>query len=389
MRSQIPAADHWAYFDHSAVSPIPKASADAMRQFLGEAESDGDYSWPKWATAAQRLRSSGAQLLHCETSEIALIPNTTFGINLIAHGMRWEMRRGTPTNVVVLENEFSSNLLPWKCLTEYGIEVRQVPVAPHGVVDLNQIRQFIDANTQLVSASWVGYLSGYRLDLAELCELTHQTGAKLFVDAIQGLGVFPCDLSELDIDFLAADGHKWMMGPEGAGLLFIRERNLDSLKPVMVGWGSIEGAHTFSTQTMSLKKNASRFEGGSANHIGQIGFERSLQMLLDLGCHVKTKTSKDGLFGESVLETAAILEDQLKSVGAIGHRDRSVAEQFRSSLSGIVCFEKPGCDPSELRNRLIRDKVMLSVRHGRLRAAVHAYNDISDIDRLIQVIRES
>jgi selenocysteine lyase/cysteine desulfurase len=360
-----------------------------MRQFVCEAESDGDYSWPKWATAAQRLRTSGAQLLHCETSEIALIPNTTFGINLIANGLIWEMRRGTPPNVVVLENEFSSNLLPWKCLAESGIEVRHVPVAPHGVVDLNQIRNCIDTNTQLVSASWVGYLSGYRLDLAEVCELTHEVGAKLFVDAIQGLGVFPCNLSELNIDFLAADGHKWMMGPEGAGLLFIREKNLDSLKPLMVGWGSLEGAHTFSTQSMSLKKNASRFEGGSANHIGQIGFERSLQMLLDLGCHIKTGTSDDGLLGESVLETAAILEEQLRSVGAIVHRDHSMAKRFGSRLTGIVCFEMPGCEPSELRNRLIRDKVMLSVRHGRLRAAVHAYNDASDIDRLIQVIRES
>ena len=112
-------------------------------------------------------------------------------------------------------------------------------------------------------------------------------------------------------------------------------------------------------------------------------------MLLDLGCHIKTETSEDGLLGESVLETAAILEEQLRSVGAIVHRDQSVAKQFGSRLTGIVCFEKPGCDPSELRNRLIRDKVMLSVRHGRLRAAVHAYNDRSDIDRLIQVIRET
>jgi cysteine desulfurase / selenocysteine lyase len=394
MRRQISAADNWAYFDHAAVSPIPKASAEAMRQLVCEAEEDGDYCWPRWAAAAQRLRLSGAELLHCQPSEIALIPNTTFGINLIAQGMRWEERRGTPRNVVVLENEFSSNLLPWNCLTEQGIEVRHVPVAHHGVVDLNQIRSCIDANTQLVSASWVGYLSGYRLDLAELCEMVHEAGAKLFVDAIQGLGVFPCNLSELDIDFLAADGHKWMMGPEGAGLLFIREKNLDLLKPMMVGWGSLEGAHTFSTHGMSLKKNASRFEGGSANHIGQIGLERSIRMLLDLGCHTVTKnygteTSGGSLLGETVLETAAILEEQLRAVGAVVHRDQALAMQFGSQLSGIVCFEIPDRDPSELRNRLIREKVMLSVRHGRLRAAVHAYNDINDIDRLIQVIREN
>jgi len=389
MRSQIPTAEHWAYFDHSAVSPLPKAAADAMRQFLVEAESEGDFYWPRWASAAQRLRAAGAQLLNCQASEIALVPNTTFGINLIANGLRWEQRSGAAANVVVLENEFSSNLLPWNCLSEQGVEVRHVPVAPHGVVDLDKIRMSIDSNTRLVSASWVGYLSGYRLNLAKLCDMVHEAGAKLFVDAIQGLGVFPCNVEEIGIDFLAADGHKWMMGPEGAGLLYIREMNLDLLRPIMVGWGSLEGAHSFSTQVMSLKRNASRFEGGSANHIGQIGLERSLQMLLDLGCHIKTEVTEDSLLGKTILETAAILEDGLRSLGAIVHRDRSLADQFGSHLSGIVCFEMPGVDPNDLRNRLIRDKVMLSVRHGRLRAAVHAYNDNHDIDRLIQGIRKT
>ncbi len=284
-----------------------------MRQFLCEAESDGDFSWPKWATAAQRLRLAASRLLHCEASEIALIPNTTFGINLIAHGLRWERGRGTPPNVVVLENEFSSNLLPWNTLSEQGIEVRHVPVASHGVVDLNQIRKCIDTHTQLVTASWVGYLSGYRIDLAKLCEMVHELGAKLFIDAIQGLGVFPCNLSELPIDFLAADGHKWMMGPEGAGILFIREQSLDLLKPLMVGWGSIEGAHTFSTQSMSLKKSASRFEGGSANHVGQIGLERSVQLLLDLGCHLGSTHNGDSLLGETVVEMANTLEEAVEN----------------------------------------------------------------------------
>ena len=389
MRSQIPTAGHWAYFDHAAVSPLPKTSADAMRQFLTEAELDGDFCWPRWAAAARRLRSAGAQLLNCKTSEIALVPNTTFGINLVAQGMRWEQHRGTPANVVVLANEFSSNLLPWNCLVDQGIEVRHVPVESHGIVDLDQIRNRLNSHTKIVSASWVGYLSGYRLDLAKLCEMVHDAGAKLFVDAIQGLGVFPCNLDDVGIDFLAADGHKWMMGPEGAGLLFIREKNLDLLRPMMVGWGSLEGAHTFSTQSMSLKNSASRFEGGTANHIGQIGFERSIQMLLELGSHVKIPGSDESLLANTILETASILEERLRATGAIVHRDCSLAERFGSRPSGIVCFEVPGIDPNELRNRLIRDKVMLSVRHGRLRAAVHAYNDAGDIDRLIRGIQKN
>jgi selenocysteine lyase/cysteine desulfurase len=384
MRSQIPVARNWAYFDHAAVGPLPKASADAMREFVSEAESDGDSCWPKWASAAQRLRSAGAQLLHCKKNEVALIPNTTFGINLIASSFPWRTHRGAPPNIVVLENEFSSNLLPWHQLSSFGVEVRHVPVDAHGVVDLNRIRSLMDSNTQLVSASWVGYVSGYRLDLARLSELVHGSEAKLFVDAIQGLGVFPCNVEELGIDFLAADGHKWMLGPEGAGFLYIREANLEMLRPMMLGWGSIQGAHTFNTHSMVLKKDASRYEGGSANHVGQIGLERSVQLLLELGCHVEP-----GLLGQAVLETASVLEDRLRGAGALVHRELALASQYGSELTGIVCFELPGRDPNEVRNQLIQDKVMLSVRHGRLRAAVHAYNDASDVEQLVQGIQQN
>ncbi len=375
LRAEMPLAREWIYFDHAAVSPIPKVACDAMREFLDQAQSAGDFYWPEWASRAAKLRSHASTLLHCDGEEIALVPNTTFGINIVASCFDWNQQGNNPS-VVVLENEFSSNLLPWLELRKRGIDVRVVPVDASGIVRFDAIRAMMDKTTRLVSASWVGYASGYRLDLAKLCDMVHECGSQLFVDAIQGLGVFPCDVGSIPIDYLAADGHKWLLGPEGAGILFIRRSRLDALMPGMVGWGSIKAANHFQTSNMQFKENASRYEGGSANHVGQIGLERSLRLLLDLGCHLS-----DSPISCAVLETADLLENSLRKIGATVYRDDALAKQNSSQLSGIVSFSFPNLDPNWIRTELIRNKVMLSVRPGRLRAAVHAYNNAQDVER--------
>ena len=380
LRAEMTVAQEWSYFDHAAVSPIPRISSDAMREFLEQAQLAGDFFWPEWAARAAMLRSQAAKLLHCECEEIALVPNTTFGINIVASCFPWQ-QFGKESSVVVLENEFSSNLLPWMELRKQGIDVRVVPVDESGIVQLDTIRAKMDSTTRLVSASWVGYASGYRLDLAKLCDMVHEYGSQLFVDAIQGLGVFPCDLSSTPIDYLAADGHKWLLGPEGAGILFVRRSRLEGLSPGMVGWGSIKASHHFQTSNMQLKEDASRYEGGSANHIGQIGLERSLSLLLELGCH-----HQESPISAAVLETAELLQDSLRRVGATVYRDEASAKLNSSYLSGIVSFSLPNRDPNQIRTELIRNKVMLSVRHGRLRAAVHAYNSVQDVERFSSLL---
>lgn len=382
IRQCMPVSQAYAYFDHAAVGPIPQSAADAIQKWAQQSLLHGDVQWPEWAKSASNLRSAARELLNCTTQEIALIPNTTFGINVVASGFRWNAIPGVRDSVVVLENEFASNLLPWTALEKRGVEVRKVSVPESGVVALDSIREMVDQTTRIVSVSWVGYFSGYRFDLAKLCELVHAAGAKLFVDAIQGLGVFSLDVQSIPIDFLAADGHKWMLGPEGAGLLYIAERNLPLLEPVMQGWGSIQMAHQFSTSEMTLKPDASRYEGGSANHVGQIGLEKSLRLLLDHGCH---KTNNP--VAVAVLENAAIIEEGLRSLGGQVFRARQ-HNNSDQDLSGILTFTLDGVDPMQVRKRLLQAGIVLSVRHDRLRVAAHAYNDQNDIDRLLNGVRQ-
>lgn len=424
LRNEIPAARNWAYFDHAAVSPLPKRSADAASKMLTQCAESGDIHWPEWASFADQLRLSSADLLHCTPQEIALVPNTTFGINLIAQvfpwfsetnaangnqetaeALAWQVLEGKAEanslphsvrshpnapqygerpNVVIFDNEFSSNLLAWENLTNYGIEVRTVKVPASGIITLDSIREKIDRHTKLVSISWVNYLTGYRIDLEKVCELVHEAGAQLFLDAIQGLGVFPCDLSSIPIDYVAADGHKWMLGPEGAGLLYIRSERLPSLAPAMLGWNSLRGAHHFSNQGYSFKPDASRYEGGSANQVGLIALESSLRILLDLGCNqpVKDSSYTNGV-AQAVLENAAMIREELRRIGAEVYCEEQAAENAHMHLSGIVTFNLPGQSAASVRSRLIQDKVVCSVRHNRVRLATHAYNDAGDVEKLI------
>jgi cysteine desulfurase / selenocysteine lyase len=366
----MPVTERWIYFDHAAVGPMPTPAAQAITTYAQQAEREGDTAWPQWAKGVEICRQRASRLLQCETSEIALISNTTFGINLIANGLRW--RPGD--NLVVPSNEFISNLLPWRLLENRGVEVRSIPGDDDSLVD--RALNAMDSRTRLVSMSWVHYLTGYRIDLARVCEAVHANGSLFMVDAIQGLGAFPISLVDIPIDFLAADGHKWMLGPEGAGLMFIRQNQLHALEPIMMGWGSIEQAHRFDSTDMRLKNSASRYEGGSANMAGLLGFSESLNILLQSGCH-----DPNSGFAACILELSSQLEQGLLRLGANVARHPNQLRQ-----SGIVSFTLPNYDSTLVREKLLEQKIVLSVRHGKLRAAIHAYNTPSEIDQLITAL---
>ena len=218
-RQQMPVAQRWAYFDHAAVAPLPERTRAAVTRWVDLAATEGDTVWPSWSNRVEQCRGLAARLIHAEPAEIALVHSTTEGITLVAEGYPWQ----PGDNVVTLDNEFPSNQYPWLNLASRGVETRRVP-AVDGRVDLDRLADACDARTRIVTVSWVGYASGYRVDLDQVAELAHRKGALLFVDAIQGLGVFPLDVQKTPIDFLAADGHKWLLGPEGAGLFYLRAR---------------------------------------------------------------------------------------------------------------------------------------------------------------------
>jgi cysteine desulfurase / selenocysteine lyase len=248
------------------------------------------------------------------------------------------------------------------------------PVVPEqGKVDLNDLAAACDSRTRIISVSWVGYVSGWRCDLNDLVELTHRRGALLFVDAIQGLGVFPLDVKATPIDFLAADGHKWLLGPEGAGLFYLRREHLDRLRPIGVGWHSVEHASDYSHIELKLKPNAARYEGGTQNMVGFLALAESLQLLLGLGTPE---------IAQRLLEITDLACEQLEKAGAV-----IVSPREGDHRSGIVSFELPGQNSLQVKQRCLASGVVLSARGGKLRISPHAYANEEDIERLVAALR--
>jgi len=366
-RRQMPIAQDWAYFDHAAVAPIPEPTREAVCRWADEACQSGDVVWPSWNRGIERARKLGAQMIGADLEEIALVPNTTAGINLVAEGFPW--REGD--NVVTFADEFPSNQYPWINQADKGVETRRVPV-DGALPDLNRLEDACDERTRIVSVSWVGYASGYRLNVTEAAEIAHRKGALLFLDAIQGLGVFPLDVNATGVDFLAADGHKWMLGPEGAGLMYVRREHLDLLRPLGVGWNSVRQANDFSKIDLQLSPCAKRYEGGTQNMVGFLGFAESLALLAGYGTEN---------IAARILEVTDLACRRLEAFGA-----RVVSHRAGDHRSGIVSFEVPGVDPATVRGPCEKHNVVLNARGGWIRVSPHAYNDASDIDRLIEAL---
>ena len=366
----MPVAERWAYFDHAAVCPLPAPVRDAIRAWADDMAANGDTGWLAWSRRAEEVRGLVAALVNASPDEIALVRNTTEGITLVAEGFPW--RKGD--NVVVPAAEFPSNLYPWLNLESRGVEVRRV-AAPGGRLELADVEAACDARTRMVSASWVDYATGWRNDLAALAEIAHRRGGYLFVDAIQGLGVFPLDATAAGIDFFAADGHKWLLGPEGAGAFFVRRPLLEMLRPLGVGWNSVVHAGRYDDPSFNLKPTAARYEGGTLPLGGFIGLRASLQLLKGLGtAEIENR----------VLAITDLACEELRSAGA-----SVVSDRAQGRASGIVAFEWPGKDPAEVRKHCLRQGVALSCRGGRLRISPHAYNNAEDVARLLAALRSA
>lgn len=370
-RRHMPVAARWAYLDHAAVAPLPQPAADAIAVWLSQAASDGDTCWPQWAGKVEETRRLAAELIHAQPEEVALVPNTTFGLNVVARGFPWE----PGDNVVVPDNEFPSNLYAWMSLADVGVETRRVPVE-QGRLDIQRLVEACDQRTRLIAVSWVGYASGWRIDVAELCRAAHERKVLVMLDAIQGLGVFPIDVASAGVDFLAADGHKWLLGPEGAGIFYCRREHLPLLKSVQSGWNSVIGRHDFNHIDWRPRDEAARFEGGTQNMVGCIGLGASLALLRSLGV-----TSETSPVAEAVLALAAEAKSALEARGA-----EVISPCVSGHDSGIITFRVPGRDPQELRKTCLAAGVALSVRGGGIRISLHGYNNRDDLARLFTVL---
>ncbi len=367
-RAQFPVAETWAYFDHAAVSPIPSNAVAALKGYADDLARNGIAGIWTWIQRIAQIRAMAAKLINAPSSDdIAFLPNTTVGIGLIAEGFPW--RAGD--NVVLAAEEYPSNLYPWMNLAGRGVEIRTVPSRGNRLA-IDDFVAALTPRTRVLSVSAVEYASGFRNDLDALGEVSRSRDIFLFVDAIQALGAFPIDVQKSGIDALAADGHKWMLAPEGAGFGYIRREWVDRLHPIGIGAHSVVNPYEYHLTDFTLKPNAGRWEGGALNIPGLVALGESLSLFERLG---------PAAIATRILELTDYLCERAPSRGWSVFSDRT-----GNARSGIVALTHPTIPP-KVAMKACRDAgVIVNQRANRLRVSPHAYNTPDEIDRLLAAL---
>jgi selenocysteine lyase/cysteine desulfurase len=370
---EFPVLRHWEFFNHAGVCPLPRVAGEALRKYAQQAETIA-YIDAGWYRGINRLRESAAGMINATKEEVAFVKNTSEGISIVANGIDW--RRGD--RIVTTAVEYPANIYPWmEVVRSRGCELVMVPEETDGDgarhVPLDKILRAADhPSTRLVTLSHVEYASGQRHDVAAVGAYCRSHGILFCVDAIQSLGALPVDVRAMNIDYLSADGHKWLLGPEGAGVFYCRHELLEQTRPVTVGWMNVVNAQDYGNYDYTLRPDAGRYECGSYNVPGLLSFGAAVELLMSLGVEAVSARLRD---------LTDRLIDGLRSKGY-----RVLSPRDTGRWSGIVSFlaADPARHQSIWQRLRAEHRTELAVREGRLRASPHFYNTFEQIDRLVE-----
>jgi selenocysteine lyase/cysteine desulfurase len=363
---EFPVRRNLVYFNHAAVAPLPRRVSDAIVAHTEGVRDRGAADWRAWYEAIERTREKAAAFLGAWPSEIAFAPNTSLGIDLVARA--FPFRPGD--NVVGDDLEVPSNYFPWKLLEQRGgVEFRPAR-GREGRVTAADIEARIDDRTRVVAVSFVAFHNGYVYPLEEIGRLCRERGILLVVDAIQGLGAVPIALAGGNgPDVIAADGHKWLLGPEGCGLLYVSERVRDLLPPPAAGWWNTISGGSYLDHNLEFHRGARRYEPGTLPMAGLAGLGAALDLLSSIG--IENVHSR-------LLATVGALEAGLSAL------DWQITSP-RPLGSGILAAIPSGGDARRIAKRFEQDGVVVSPREGAVRFSPHVGNDRTEVERILKI----
>ncbi len=362
-RDEFPVTQNLIYLNHAAVTPLPRRAAKAMQNLAEDALQFGSAHYDRWLDAYEGLRVAAARMIGANRSEIALVKNTSEGISMVARGFDWH----PGDRIVAFREEFPANYYPWQRLEADRCYVEWLSV--HDPIEKIEMACL---GAKLLAISFVQYLSGFRADLNVIGEICHRNRCFFFVDAIQGLGVFPINVEAAHIDALAADGHKWLLGPEGCGILYVRKSRQDSIFPQEFGWTNVAGYNDYASRDMILRQDAGRYECGTLNTIGCYGLRASMELLLEAGA-------------ERIGPLVQGLADRL-AAGAISKGYQLLGERTPENGAGIIAIQKPGIDSRKVVYDLKQKGIIAAPRQGWVRFSPHFYISSEEIDRVIEAL---
>ncbi|MGE6659687.1 aminotransferase class V-fold PLP-dependent enzyme [Pseudomonas sp. NPDC077408] len=369
LNDEFPQIDGLRYLNHAAVSPWPRRASDAVTSFAQQNITIGARDYPQWLAVETRLRNRLARLLNAPTpADIALVKNTSEALSFVAFGLEWK----PGDQVVISDEEFPSNRVVWEALRPQGVEVIQVSLK--GEDPEGDLLAACGPNVRLLAISAVQYASGLRLDLPRLGEDCERRGVLLCIDAIQQLGALPFDAQQCRCAFAMADGHKWLLGPEGLGVFYCRSDLRDQLKLHEYGWHMLEHAGDYDRSDWQPASSAQRFECGSPNLLGAMALEASLSLLEEVGIVT---------VAQALAERIDHLQRELSAMP--GAELLSPTDPARRA--GILTFRIDGIDNSTLFQRLKEEQVVCALRGGGIRFSPHFYTPPAVIEQSLAVVR--
>ena len=356
------------YFDHAAVSPLPKPVVESIEKYLFERSISQVNNYHAGLDKVEELKSQLSELINISSERIAFTKSVTDGMNIIAQGLKWN----SGDRIILNDIEFPANVYPFLNLSKQGVEIDFVK-SRNGVVSLEAIENLITPNTRLISISFVQFLSGYRADLEDIGKLCKEKNIIFCVDGIQGIGALRLDFEKYNIDFLSGGSHKWLMALMGLGFIALTEELQDKIDPKTVGWISVENEWDLLNYKLELKQTADRFQTGTYSFIGVNALSSALKFFNEVGFDEIEK---------KIISNTEYFRNRLNEIGI----EPLLGDVNLSNLSGIITF--PIENAEEVINRLKEKNIIGSMREGMIRFSPHFYNTKEEIDTVIEELKK-
>jgi len=357
----------WTYCDHAAVGPLPQPTRDAIALVLDAQMRDGTRGILDVEARKGEIRRRVAVAIGAAPHEIAFMRATSDGALVVANGLDW--RAGD--EIIFSDDEFGANAYPWLFLRDRGVRIRLVR-APQRRLTVEMLERLRTKRTRLVAVSYVGFLDGYRHDIQAIGAWCRSHGVLLAVDAIQGFGHLPLDVTAWNIDFCYFGVSKWLLSPQGLSVVYVRAEHIERLRPALASWSSVADRDRYLDYGQPLDPSAARFEGGTLSYSALIGFGESLRLLERAGFDAIER---------HVLRLTDRLEKRADEVGlpVLSARDQG-------TRSGVMLLGFAGRTPADLRSRTARARVTVTIRDTGIRISPHGYNTPEEIDAVIEAL---
>ena len=370
-RREFPVAEKKIFLAHAGVCPLPRRVADAVSSYVREATT-GDQERFVYPEILNDGRKTVAGFLNCQPDEVAFVGPTSLALSFVASGLKF--RRGD--NILVYFDDYPSNVYPWMALAEQGVQVRLMNTKKLGMIRPMDVMGQVDENTRLVALASCHFITGWRIDISAIGKYLRERGILFCLDAIQTVGAFPTPLEY--VDFMAGDAHKWLLGPCGAGLMYVRREVQEKLTPPIYGWHNINNPNFVAQEKIEFRNDARKYEAGTHNLLGVVGVLTSIKLISEIGL-------------ENI--SRELIRKRTWLVPALQEKGYTVlnADAPPEIASGIITFHTPGKDLSALNQKLAEANVVASLRTDRtgqnyIRLSPHFYNTDEELRRVLELI---